>query len=109
MALGDEDSELAEQDARTEGGRGGGGATGLNAGRTNLPLLSDDEYDLTRYTIGGHYARRRPMWICYDQAQPDRLFLGIRPPGGMSIGYAPNWFPGHAAVPSVEHEPLRLT
>ncbi len=105
----DADELLVQETVSEWGWRGRGPAAVLSAAAMNLRLLSDDEYDLARYTVGGHYARGRPMLICYDEPQADRAFLGIRPSGGLSIGYAQNWFPRQGIVPYIEHEPLRLS
>lgn len=107
----DEDADtLLTTDTVTEWGwRGSGPIATPNVGAMNMKLLTDDEYDLARYNLAGHYARRRPMWICFDTTQADRMFLAIRPESSqLALSYTRGWFPRSGSIPYIEHEVLRI-
>jgi hypothetical protein len=103
----DQDRLLVAETASEWGWKGRGPAAAPNAGAFNTKLLTDDEYDVARYHVAGHYGRGRPMWICYDQAQADRMFCAIRPGGDLGYSYLGNWFPRQGRIPYEEHEVLR--
>jgi len=105
----DQDTLVGQETVSEWGWRGRGPVVAMNSGALNMKLLTDDEYDVAPHPIAGHYGWGRPLWICYDQDQADRTFLGIRPFGEFGYGYRNNWWPRQGSVPYIEHEPIRPT
>jgi len=104
----DQDDLVVKETVSEWAWRGRGPVAAPNTGTMNTKLLTDDEYDLARVTVGGHFGRGRPMWIAYDQLQADRAFLAIRPSGNLGYRYEQSWYPRQSQIQYVEHEPLRL-
>lgn len=106
---GEDQATLSSMETVSEWQWRGRGPTALvRDGSLALKLITEDEYDLARYHIAGHFMRGRPMWVCEDQAQADRTFLSLKTPGHFGFNFAPRWFPRQAmGWQYVEHEPQR--
>jgi hypothetical protein len=103
----DQATLTAQRIVTSFGWQGRGPSGNPRTGQIKLTLMTDDEYDLARYHLGGHYAAGRPTWIVYDIAQADRAVLVARPDGPFGFGYMPQWFPRQAMNFNwLEHEPL---
>lgn len=109
--LNDESLEPLVQEYESPAGWIGRGAvTPRRSGAIRVRLDDNEEYEVARYHILGHFAAGRPMWIVHDPLQSDRAVLAIAPRGG-TLGF-PNdyqsWLQRKAeSMAWVEHEPLR--
>ncbi len=103
----DMENIVARLSESADGWQGSDEVTPRREGQTVIRLATQVEYDLARYTLA-HYSRRRPMWICYDTAQADRVVLTIRQPGRLGLAFNPEWWRLRKGVIAwQEHEPLK--
>lgn len=103
----EEETELVYAEARSSAGWVG--AADLARGRVGeLNVRLDDylAYDFARYHLEGHFGRRRPTWILYDEDQAERAVLAVRPPGRAGFRFDRGWGYRQATVSWVEHEPM---
>lgn len=87
--------------------RGRGPVAQANDGALGIKLLTEFDYELARYHLDGIFGSGKPTWICYDQAQAERMFLALRPQGRQGFELAQGWWPRQARINYVEHSPLR--
>lgn len=106
-----EDSNTAMfQETVSEFGWAGRGPVATpNDGALSIKLSSEFDYELARYHLIEVFGTGRPMWICYDQAQADRLFLALRTNTRIGFEYQSGWWPRQGGIPYREHAPLRPT
>lgn len=104
-----EDSNTAQfAETVTEWGWSGRGPVATpNDGSLQIKLSSEFDYELARYHLIEVFGSGRPMWICYDTAQADRLFLALRTKTRLGFEYAPGWWPRQGGIPYQEHAVLR--
>lgn len=109
MPSSEEGQDFTSPENVTEWGwRGRGPAVATRSGTISVKFASLADYATARPTLIGQYAKGRPMWICYNQAQADRAFLAVLPQGArFAPRYDRDWFPLQAEIPYVEWEPKR--
>jgi hypothetical protein len=104
-----EDSNTAQfAETVSEWGWSGRGPVATpNDGTLQIKLSSEFDYELARYHLIEVFGSGRPMWICYDTAQADRMFLALRTKTRIGFEYAPGWWPRQGGIPYQEHAVLR--
>lgn len=96
------------EQASEAGWMGNGQLTQRRQGTLVLRLTNLFDFDLGRWNIEAQYGLRRPLWVGFDDSQPDRAFLAIRPLAEQTgfTSTAQYFFP-QASIPYLEHEPSR--
>lgn len=107
LPWGEDDQELLLAETTTPAGwRGTSSVARVRVGELTIKLGSPAEYVLARYHVRNHFhARRRPMWICYDDAQAERAVLAVPPAGRLNWRIEQGWTNRQAVVSWIEHEP----
>lgn len=103
----DSETELTAVESRTSAGWIGAGEIALvRTGELRLRLPDYLSYDLARLHLEGHYGRRRPMWIVWDDRLAERAVLAVRPQGRTGFRFDTGWAYRQADVSWIEHEPM---
>lgn len=92
----------------TEGESGWQGNTRAVLRRSGIMVLPLG--DVWKYEEGRRhleqFSRRAPTWLLYDDEQPERAILAIRPPGArVTFAITPEWGYRKGTLPWIEHEP----
>lgn len=107
MPWGEDDVELIYEPVQSDHGWVAQGTrTRRRAGVIGLKLPSRAAYDAARRHIRDGFWRGRPMWICYDEQQAERMVLAIPPVGTHGFRAQAGWSYRQAVIPWTEHEPL---
>jgi len=80
-----------------------------NDGTLQIKLTSEFDYELARLHLIEVFGSGRPAWICYDQAQADRLFMAVRTKSRLGFEYTSGWWPRQGGIPYIENSPLRVS
>jgi len=100
----DTDDLSLEESVSDAAWRGSGRPANVRADALHVSLPTLFDYDLARYHLAYHYARRRPMWIVHDENVAQQALLAIRPVGQMGFVREASWFYHRAMIPYQEHE-----
>ncbi|HEX7050171.1 MAG TPA: hypothetical protein VF188_08230 [Longimicrobiales bacterium] len=109
MPWAEEETDLAFQEVRTAAGWiGAGEIARARVGELRVRLEDYLAYDQARLHLEGHFGRRRPMWIVYDDRQAERAALAVRPQGRAGFRFDSGWAYRQQDLVWQEHEPRVL-